>query len=477
LVSADVITTIRYVYLLGAISVVALGLTWMVYNASVIPSYGDTIDYLGRARTLHVDQYRTILYPAFLRLGGAVRHGVGQPSTAVIYAVQWSALAASTGLFTAALANGLGVLRWGRRPSAALVLATVALVATNPLAAHFAFSLMSDSLATSLTMAFVGSLAFAIGGAPSPPRRRLWLGIALVCFFLMALSRVEKFYGGVVLASITGVWLVRNHVRLGGPFALRRAAVVLALLAGTLGVATIVNRVTQTHDPGQAPLDLSSMAFNRVVWPRLARVHPHLSPEARAQIPFDEAVRFDAHNNNADRLLTALLTRNRDNQRIIDEITLTTFQTFPLAVIGKTMYDFAKYTFPNIAFPLERASILPESGATRWTFSRMGMARPGFTRVVLFWAEAFFLIVQLPLAAAIVIARRERALWTHPVFWLTVAAILSNALLFGLASGMDAHIRYALPAYVMSHASVTLLSLLWLIPRTFPRAVRAISDP
>lgn len=55
-------------------------------------------------------------------------------------------------------------------------------------------------------------------------------------------------------------------------------------------------------------------------------------------------------------------------------------------------------------------------------------------------------------------------LWTHPVCWLAAAAIVINALLFGLASGMDAHIRYALPAYVMCHASVTLLSLLWLVP-------------
>lgn len=470
------ITTIRVAYLLGAICVVSLGLTWMVYNASVTPLYGDTIDYLARARTLHVDQYRTIFYPAFLRLGGVGRPGVGEPSTAVVYAVQWSALAASTGLFAAALANGLGLFRAGRRRAAALVLATVALVATNPLVAHFAFSLMSDSLAASLTMAFVGSLVFAVGGAPSPPRRRLWLGIALVSFFLMALSRVEKLYVGVALVSLTGVWLFRHHLRLGVPFARRRAAVLLALLAVPLGVAIIVNRTTQTHDPNQAPLDLSSLAFNRVVWPRLTRVHPHLSPEARALIPFEEAVRFDAHNNHADRLLTELLTRNRDNQRIIDEITVTTFQTFPLAVVGKTMYDVAKYTFPNIAFPLERASILPESGATRWTLSRMGLPRPGLTRVALFGAEAFFLSVQLPLAAAIVMARRERALWKHPVFWLTGAAIVSNALVFGLASGMDAHIRYALPAYVMTHASVTLLSLLWFMPPTLPRTAAAISD-
>jgi hypothetical protein len=455
----DVITAVRCVYLLGTIGVVSLGVIWMVYNASVIPAYGDTVDYLERARTLHVDQYRTILYPAFLKISGVVPHRVGAPSTAVAYAIQWSAVAASTALFAAALANGLLTFRTGPRTSLALVLATVVLVATNPLVAHFAFSVMSDSLATSFTMAFIGSLVFAAGCASSS-RSRLWLGIALLCFFLMALSRVEKLYAGGALVLITAVWLFGNSTPLKGPFARRRALVIVGLLAGMLGVAAMVNRVTQIHDPSQASLDLSSMAFNRVVWPRLARVYPHLSPEARALIPFDEAVRFDAHNNNVD----GLLIRNRDNRRIIDEITVTTLRTFPAAVIGKTIYDLAKYAFPNLAFPLEGASILPESIATSWTLSRMGMAHPRLTRIALVGAEVFFLIVQLPLAVAIVVSRRERELWTYPACWLAATAIVINAVLFGLASGMDAHIRYALPAYVMCHASVTLLSLLWLIP-------------
>jgi hypothetical protein len=189
-------------------------------------------------------------------------------------------------------------------------------------------------------------------------------------------------------------------------------------------------------------------------------VYPHLSPEARALIPFDEAVRVDAHNNNVD----GLLIRNRDNRRVIDEITVTTLRTFPAAVVGKTIYDLAKYVFPNLAFPLEGASILPKSIGTSWTLSRMGMAHPRLTRIALGGADVFFLIVQLPLAAAIMVSRRGRVLWTSPACWLAVTAIVVNAVLFGLASGMDAHIRYALPAYVMCHASVTVLSLLWLLP-------------
>ena len=63
----------RVLYLLGAISLLALGLAWIAANASLVPAYGDTSEYLELARTLQVDEYRTILYPAVLRFGGAVR--------------------------------------------------------------------------------------------------------------------------------------------------------------------------------------------------------------------------------------------------------------------------------------------------------------------------------------------------------------------------------------------------------------------
>src|SRR6185503_16392607 len=43
-----------------------IGVTWIVKNMGVIPDYGDTGDYLQLARTLEVDAYRGIAYPAFI---------------------------------------------------------------------------------------------------------------------------------------------------------------------------------------------------------------------------------------------------------------------------------------------------------------------------------------------------------------------------------------------------------------------------
>ena len=338
----------------------------------------------------------------------------------------------------------------------------VALTVTNPLVAHFALSLMTDSLAGSFTMALVACLALAIDdSAWVRARRRIWLGVALLCLVLMAWSRVEKLYVAAALALIAGVWLVRIRRPLGAA-PRRRLATVAALFVAALGAVLLLNRATQTFNPRRPPLDFSGLAFSRVVWPRLARVYPYLAPEAQAQISYAEAVNFDAHNNHVALLRSELLERSADNRRILDEITVTTLYTFPLAVLGKTGFDVIKYALPNIAFPLECASILPQSVPTSWTVSRMAEAHPRLTWIALASAEAFFLFVQLPLAVVSAVSRTTRRLWSQPIFWLTASAILINAMLFGLGSGLDAHIRYALPAYLMTHAAVVFLSLFWL---------------
>ena len=452
----------RILYLLGAIGVLGLGVAWMIANAAVVPGYGDTKEYLALSRTLQVDPYRTVLYPTVLRLCGVVQ-GDGPPSPGLVYAVQLAMVVVSTTLFTLALADSLGFFGARRRDTIAAVLAATALTVTNPLIAHFAFSLMTDSLASSFCMAFIGSLALAIGdGVWARSRRGVWAGVAAVCLALLASIRVEKLYVSAGLVVVAAVWLVRTRPPARAALASPRVLVVAALFVAALSAVALLNRATQIPNPRRAPLALSDLAFNRVVWPRLARVYPYLSPAAQAQIPFAAAVRFDAHNNNVARFRNELLARSPDNQRLFDEITVTTLRTFPFAVLGRTVFDVTKYALPNLAFPLECATVLPQSIATNWTLSRMSEAHSRLTRVVLVGAEAFFLIVQLPLALAAALAWRRSPRRSHPIVWLTGAVILINALLFGMGAGQDANIRYALPAYTMTHAAVVLLSLAWL---------------
>jgi hypothetical protein len=44
----------------------AIGATWIAENVDTVPDYGDTGEYLQLARTLEVDAYRGIGYPAFI---------------------------------------------------------------------------------------------------------------------------------------------------------------------------------------------------------------------------------------------------------------------------------------------------------------------------------------------------------------------------------------------------------------------------
>jgi hypothetical protein len=77
-------------------------------------------------------------------------------------------------------------------------------------------------------------------------------------------------------------------------------------------------------------------------------------------------------------------------------------------------------------------------------------------------STAIFLFFQLPVAVVFLRKCGGRELMAQSIVLLTAVGIAGNALLFGLEAGMDAHIRYALPSFVMMLEMVTVASLLWL---------------
>lgn len=450
----------RALYLSLLLVLIAAGLAWIIGNAGEVPHYGDTVEYLRLARTLAVDQYRTILYPLFLHLCGVATAVDGTTNLDLTYFFQFMLSLIANAIFASALvmdlnsSEGSGTKHW-------LVVAIVSLATTTtPLLAHFSLSLMSDSIASSLTVAAVGSLARVITAYRSTGICWRWTVVAGISLFLMTLSRVDKLYLGLALVVVTVLWLYRVGISLHRSH-LTRDCVSLAIVLSISLISTVVaNRLTQTYNPSRPPLDVSSVAFNRVVWPRLGKVYPYLPVDARKLISEAEAKQFDTHNNYVSPLLTRTLEDNPGNKRIINEITLDTLQHFPDQVVGRTTFDIVKYTLPILAFPLELASILPESIATDWTYSRMSMFMPRSTKAWLTLSFASLLLIQLPLA----LRRSKKTSWRRwiamPSVGLAMIAIIANALLFGLVSGMDAHIRYALPAFVLEFEMITLIGLM-----------------
>lgn len=439
-----------------------VGFWWLIANAHCIPAYGDTVEYLALSRTLKVDQYRTIFYPAILRLCGVFHDADSKPSVGWTYSLQILAVLVSSVPYTVALLKVFAPTALSKKKQAAIVVMAAVLLTVTPLIAHFSLSVMSDSLASSLTIATVGSLANLATSIEANARKSFWLIVSALCLVVMALSRVDKLYLGFALTLTTIVCLQFKIRRLPAIRGRVYVAGVGLLLCASIVTAAGLNRFTQVTNPSRPPLDISSMAFNRVVWPRLTKVYPYLSDRAKTQITERDAELFDSHNNNVYPLLVRLLAGHPENRSLVNEMTRVTLQKFPLQVAGKTVWDIAKYMLPNVAFPLELVSVLPESIATDWTYSRMSHPYPSLTLFWLLLSTGIFYLFELPAAVAVLKIVRLHGWVTTPIAWLTVVTIAGNAFLFGLESGMDAHIRYALPTFVILQEAVTVLSLLWL---------------
>ncbi|MBD3816386.1 MAG: hypothetical protein IE913_08055 [Halothiobacillus sp.] len=459
----------RFIYGLVLCVMIFFGIDWFVHNASYIPGYGDTAEYLARSKTLVVDQYRTIFYPLVLRLCGIFHNGNTTPFIFWTYLIQALLVAASSAIYATAVFRLFDAPALTIKVRLFVTVLMILLVVTNPLVAHFSLSIMSDSLASSFTVATIGAMAHLVRSVGATPNaaRSPWLPTAALCLFLMAVSRVDKLYMGIALAFMLIIYMWIGLKRLPRS----QLAIVGAPLFVALVAAITVNHFTQVPDADRPAINLSNLAFNRVVWPRLSQVYPYLPSDAKALISPGDAKWFDEHNNHVYLYLDKLLKGRPENQRIIDEVTTTTLKYFPGRVVAKTVFDVAKYAVPNVSFPLELLSLLPESTATDWTYSRMSQAHPSMTRLWLIISNISFYLIQLPFAVLYLYRRHLQRWWEQPLAFLTVACIGCNAVMFGLEAGMDAHIRYALPTFIMIFELISVASLMWLFDRSGSKSV------
>jgi len=66
----------------------ATGLAWLFLNFGTIPQYGDTGEYIALSRTLKVDQYRGVAYPALIRAAAIIGNRAGLSFSSILYVFQ-----------------------------------------------------------------------------------------------------------------------------------------------------------------------------------------------------------------------------------------------------------------------------------------------------------------------------------------------------------------------------------------------------
>jgi hypothetical protein len=499
----------RKAALAGVGACVALFAGWTGAQLGHVPRYFDTLEYARRARSLEADAFRGFLYPALLaaahRAAGesAVREPFrwspsrGNPSLphaeGVYAALQLGqlAVAAASIAYFAWIATGLA----GRR----LALLT-ALVALDPLVAHFGLAILTDAPALAASLAFCAALADL---AARRPRARAAAACVLpLAAFAATGLRAEK--GAVLVATalasaaaFAGCARVRAGARtslasgslrgrfaalragartslasgsLRGRFAAlragarnslapaRRIAAALALVAVAVGAAVALQRSFLADSPRWRP-GLVAL-YLRVILPHVGELE-ELPPSARAAL-----------GPNADRLARAPLPRARGivesasggdparREALSRDLARAVLRERGLALA----LDVAKDALENAAATASFYARLALASAPGGLAARLGLAdgvaetaqlltarTPRLAHAALAAAAALALAATL-LALASARARRRAGLpilgAEAAVAWTPALAFCAaNAVAFAAAQDL-VHVRYALGAHV-----------------------------
>lgn len=403
---------------------VLIALAWAAFNLTAEPQYGDTPEYWQIAKTLIFDSWRTIGYPLVVRAASLV--GSIDYQHAAVYAFQ-------TALSVAALWVFFGTLRLAARraPNVRHDLILATLVVCTPVVAHFNFSILSDSVATSL---------FVIGGAALLRLAVLKtvtpgaMTLALVGIAGSGLVRQDRLLCFAVILVGLAIWMAMHR-------RYTHALAVGLLLLACVGTIQL-NRLTQSTIAGGRPaISAPFLIFDRTVRGRLSQLMPDMPSVIRARITpadashWDESITYSAVV--ADKLSDA------PGQAAMVSGALTAVRHHGLSIAAHGAVEAAQYLVTPVTYvAFTIAPQLPGAESTSWTYSRMANWTPDLT---LAYVAVF---VALMLIAVVVAFKRFPPKGLEKltaVYWLFVVAVIT-AVHVGTSS-LGFHLRYALPIF------------------------------
>ena len=457
-----------------------LGVDWTALHVGHVPRYWDTNEYLLLAKSLEVDQYRGVAYPALLAAADRwTREPLLEPflwkstpkeqleSRAMGGFVALQLLQLSIGLvclgyFVYVFADlaFLGSAREKRAWSLGFG-ALVLLLAFDPIVAHHNLAILTDGLALSASLAFCAAFAQIGIGRGSP-----WVsGSVLLGSMLLAGGlRVEKSWValGTAIATVA-LWKrfeepADDEVpprRPGRPLA--ALGIVLAGFAALLLLHEVVGVAPPRYRWGTA----TTILHLRLIHPNLSAVYRDLSPETRAAITPKQAKRYDRDLNHARRVINATARGNVElSERLTrDMVTTVLRQRWP-AIAGDIFKDAVENCFATVSFyvrlgisaaqRLWHRDASEDFAVARWTYSRLRHEHPTLSRAYVSAAAALFFVAAALAFAWFRGARRAavRADRSRVILWIPVGAFcILNALAFALAQDLVS-IRYSLFAHV-----------------------------
>ena len=479
-----------------------LGVTWIAQNLDAVPDYGDTGDYLQLARTLEVDAYRGIAYPAFIAGVNSLPGGAGLLRSAgrgasgtkmkagVVYlqVIQFLTSLAGFAYFLRVFVTRVGpeASPWIARGAGVLLLL---LLLFDPLVAHFDLAVMTDGLTLSASLAFCAALAdFGLGGS------RRWLsGLVLFASLVLAATlRVEKLWvcACTALAALV-VWLFlqRRAAPEERQFSLARAAQIAGIVL--LGGLTVSWLHRSAHADSRRWPMYDSMLHARIVFPNVSKVYDELPAKVQSRISRKDAQRHDTDSIVGFRVINDATgasgpirvkdrremgkdgtrpSAERERRSMLETIAGVVLRERWAALAADVFKDALENVAATFSFYV-RLAILARTGdvscadGTQKTYEVLSQRHPR-TSLYYVCSSVALVLSSAALALAALVRRGQsgapRVEHRTLITWIPVAAfVLANACAFALRADM-VHIRYMLLAHVAFLVLVFRGALDWL---------------
>lgn len=426
------ITATKYLFLALSAGLLVIAAVWYLLNVTHEPGYGDTLEYWAMSRTLLIDPWRTLAYPEILRQANRLAPVINP--RVPLYALQTLvSLAAAGYLFeTLFLFVDERRRRWQYR------LLLPALFTALPLVAHFNLSVLTDSLALSFFLSGFAALAriFILRRATASA-----IIIAAASIFAAGFIRPERVVQFVaILLAASLLVILRKRYRL---------LLVSLLLVAVAFSTQQLNKATVNTDVGRPRPTLTYALFDRVLQGRFLELYDRMPADVRESISREDAEAWQANG-----LYVATIGRRLDNpagQQVMRDAIRAALGCCAGPIIYQASGDYVEYLVAPLDYLRESVWGVDEvTSWSYWTDSRMAEAHESLT--YLYIDYGFVLIVAALILFAIEAPRLWRDAAIRELLLFAGATIALTALMYTIRTGIDFHIRYALPIYGLETA-------------------------
>lgn len=425
---------------------IILGILWMAQNIQATPLFGDSTEYLNLSYTFILDEYRPVLYPFIIRCIRYIGKHTYMNFNILLYGFQTIISFGSIYFFVSIIDYIMGLYKNADKKRYFFRAFFTLYLMTIPMITFMNFTILTDSLATSMMILFLSALMLLF----SVQRARYVYLLIIISVIAQSLLRADRLYSCILLTFIC--FLIKILKSSGV-----RKRIIIAMLSVCLisvGAVKGIGHFTQTPGAyGRVQTSLDFILLDRIVWPNMTANYGHFSSEIQSYISWEEAQEFDSHNNKVMYQMAPLLqTRvGKDKaEQIYREMASVVFANQP----QKVLTDIGEDVLAMIATPF--SSYLNTKGrcnkADSWNIYCLSSETPELTvQYNSFYHYSFMSLLVIGILICIILKVEKQELQILKLFRKLMPCFgmcIILTLWFSLGDGAPPNDRYALIIYL-----------------------------